>query len=151
MPTPVRRAFRAFRFLFERTPWVFEVIFGLGTAAFFFLLWADWRDGPMFGSILLLSEIRSEDFWKWFGICGGLAQFAGAAFGRPGRPLLKWMRWLVAGLLAYLWGAMACAAWFSSPWSPTVAMYVATSAANLYVALHVLWEDEFRLRRRLGG
>jgi hypothetical protein len=64
----MRRAYRTFRFLFEREPWVFEVIFGFFTAVFFLLLWVDWRDGPAFGSIVVLSEVRPEDFWKWAGI-----------------------------------------------------------------------------------
>lgn len=152
MPTPIRRAYRAFRFLFEREPWVFEVIFGLSTAAFFWLLWADWQDGPAFGSIRILSEVRPEDFWQWAGILGGGVQCTCALLSHPSRIwLLKWPRWVTAGWLAWLWGAMACGAWMANPWTPTGAIYLACSIANIYVALHVLWEDEFRLRRRTGG
>ena len=152
MPTPIKRAYRTFRFLFEREPWVFEVIFGAGTAAFFFLLWADWRQGPTFGSIAVLSEARPEDFWKWAGIVGGMVQCAGAFGGQPHSPgWLRWARWAMAGWLAGLWGAMSAGAWIAAPFTPTSAIYAACMIANVYVAFHVLWEDEYRRLRRLGG
>lgn len=151
MPTPIRRAYRAFRFLFEREPWVFEVIFGFFTGVFFWLLWADWQDGPAFGSILVLSHIQPEDFWQWAGIGGGAVQCGAALISRPTMGWLKWPRWFTAGWLAWLWGAMSAAAWISVPYTPTSAIYAACATANLYVAFHVLWEDEYRRMRRASG
>lgn len=152
MPTPVRRAFRAFRFLFEREPWVFEVIFGFFTSVFFWLLWTKWQGGPAFGSIVVLSKVQPEDFWQWAGIGGGAVQCIMALLSmRQRRPYLKWPRWIIAGWLAWLWGAMSAAAWLSVPYTPTSSIYAACAVANLYVAFHVLWEEEYRLLRRPGG
>jgi hypothetical protein len=151
MPTPVKRAFRIFRYLFQHEPWVFEVIFGFCTAVFFWLLWLDWRDGPMFGSIRILSETRSEAFWQWLGLGGGALQCVAAIYNKPGRNLLKWVRWAVAGMLTWLWAAMAWSGWIASPYSPVPILYAGMAAANIYVAFHVLWEDEFRRLRRVGG
>lgn len=150
MPTPIKQAYRRFRFLFEREPWMFEVIFGCGTTLFFFLAWADWRDGPSFGSLRILSEVRPEAFWHWTGLLGGAAQCCAAL--TTGTCLegnrMKWPRWIAAGWLACLWGSMAGGAWLASPWTPTAVLYAACSAANLYVALHVLWESEYHHVRR---
>jgi CBS domain len=134
----MRRAYRTFRFLFEREPWVFEVIFGFFTAVFFLLLWVDWRDGPAFGSIVVLSEVRPEDFWKWAGIGGGAFQCGAAIASDRGVPYLKWPRWICAGWLSGLWGAMSAAAWIAAPFTPTAAIYAACVA-------HVL--EEKRLKR----
>ncbi|MBR0653066.1 hypothetical protein GXW78_25645 [Roseomonas terrae] len=153
MPTPLKRAYRTFRFFFEREPWVFEVIFGGATAVFFFLLWADWREGPTFGSISVLSEVQPEDFWHWSGLLGGWAQCTVALLSSGSRswPWLKWPRWIAAGWLGCLWGSMAAASWLAAPGTPTASIYAACSLCNLYVALHILWEDEYRLIRRAGG
>jgi len=150
MPTPLRRAYRTFRFIFEREPWIFEVVFGCATAVFFFLLWADWRDGPTFGSLLVLSEVQPEDFWQWSGLLGGTVQSGVALLSSSHRPAWKWPRWITAGWLACLWGSMAAGAWVASPWTPTAAIYAACFVCNIYVALHVLWEDEYRQVRRAG-
>lgn len=151
MPTPIRRAYRAFRFLFQREPWVFEIIFGAATAIFFWLLWTDWQSGPAFGSITVLAKVQSEDFWQWAGFGGGVAQCGMAVLSaHETRPALKWPRWLVAGWLAWLWGAMSAAAWVAVPFTATSVIYAACAVSNLYVAFHVLWEEEYRLLRRPG-
>jgi len=152
MPTPLKRAYRTFRFFFEREPWVFEVVFGGATAGFFFLLWADWRDGPTFGSLRILSEAQPKDFWQWAGLLGGAAQSGVALLSSSHRqPAWKWPRWALAGWLACLWGSMAAGAFLASPWTPPFALYAACAIGNVYVALHVLWEDEYRQVRRMGG
>jgi len=152
MPTQVRRALRVFRFLFEREPWVFEVTFGFFTSLFFWLLWTGWQTGPALGSIATLSLAVDEQVIQWAGIVGGGLQFSSAVLSRYGGGIsdLKWVRLLSAGWLAWLWGAMASGSWLAAPWIPTAALYAACAIANLYVAFHVLWEAEYRLRRHGG-
>lgn len=155
MPTPIRKAYRTFRWIFRREPWIFEVIFGVATAVFFFLQWADWREGPTFGSLSILSEAQPEDFWQWSGLLGGTVQ-SGVALLANSIEILrkygKWFRWITAGWLACLWGSMAYGAFLAAPWTSTSAIYLACSVANVYVALHVLWEDEYDIvYARRGG
>jgi hypothetical protein len=149
MPTPVKRAYRTFRWIFRREPWIFEVLFGVATAMFFFLQWLDWKGGPPFGSLLVLSSVQPEAFWQWAGLLGGTLQSGMALTSHSGERMKhcgKWIRWLTAGLLACLWGSMTCGSLIATPWNPTAAIYLACSIGNVYVALHVLWEEEYSIR-----
>ena len=124
------------RVFFRREPWVAEM-----ASAVAILLWAalsslGFSDIGGVRSMPALIGLAGPWFWHAAALALGVGQIVVLLLDQ------RWLRWVVAMLIGWLWGSLSAGFWLATPWAAAAAPFAGFCGANAFSVVRIFMHRE---------